>query len=304
MNFEKMVTISSCAVATTLMMISTAASGAATIVPPGARESVHNTSALILLAQREVLVGDDESVGSWSNVTTTPGAQLGIVGALINSSKESKKEKIQNALVAPIRSGLSGVDVDALAMKATSLALQKVAWLNLTPIGAAQDDSVKAESLFLDGVKGDQSVFVHYVYFFDPEFAALHTKILIELARKSVPAGGTPEDRFKRKNLVYRQTIDISVLLPDARKGSEAVNASAWAENNGELARKALQSAFDAAAIYISKTIDMTPEGLSVMYDRKLPKVKYDGDWGQKIEEGNGRTALWAERFVIISRIE
>lgn len=273
------------------------------LVSPETRDTSHKTSTLILVGQSQILVGDDQAMGSWSNVTSTPGAQFGIIGALINTGRESRQEKIQNALVSPIINSLSDVNIDNLALKATASALQQISWLNSGALSGTKDDSVAGENSFMSGNSGDQAVFIHYVYFFDPAFEAFHTKILIEIARKTVPAGGKPEDRFKQRNLAYRQTVDISVPLPGVKKNNDAANASGWAANNGDLARKAIQSAFESAAIYLPRVLNMTAADLAALYDRKLPKMKYDGDWGQKIEDSNDRTVMWAERFVIIPKI-
>jgi len=97
--------------------------------------------------------------------------------------------------------------------------------------------------------------------------------------------------------------LDISIPLPNSKKGSDVANADAWSANNGDLARKALVTVFQTAGIYIPRVLNMNAAELAAMYDKKLPKMKYDGDWGQKVEEIDGRTVMWAERFVIIPTI-
>jgi len=303
MNYKNLLLKLLATLSVSIFISSGASAGTVWLVSADTAATNHDTSVLVLLGQRDILVGDDQAVGGWSNVTSTPGAQLGIIGALINSSRESKQEKFQESLVAPIRSALSDMNGDDLALKATKIALQKVNWLNSQPVTSAKDDSRKIQSDFLDQIHGDQAVFIHYVYFFDPDFQALHAKILIEIAKKSTPMGGRPEDRFKTRYLACRQTIDISVPLTDVKKSNDVSNAKIWAANNGDLARKALISAFDSAAIYIPRMINMNASELSSLYDRKFPKMKYDGDWGQKIEDTDTRTVMWAERFVIIPKI-
>lgn len=314
MNFRAKAILTASVFLTVAITSSTAIARIPMLVTPEISANAAKTSALVLLGQREILAGDDQVVGGWSNQQSAHvgvvGAPFGLVGAVIagaasgaiDSSRQHKQKSALDVLLDPIRGEMADLDVDALALKTTGDALQKVGWLNATPITGKPEDSVGTQSQFLDEGSAEQGIFVHYVYFFDPDFAGLHTKVLVEIARKSMPAGGKPEDRLKGRNLAFRQTIDITVPLPED-KGGRSANAAAWAANKADLAHKALLNAFQVAGMYIPRTLNMTAADLSAMYAKTLPKMKYDGDWGQKIEEGDGRTVMWAERLVIIAKL-
>ena len=240
----------------------------------------------VMVAQSEI-----KSDINLSNVAVATGG--GMLGALIGAAVDSARAKKAEALITPVRTGMAGVDADAMAIDAAKTAFANAQWNTVAEPNFSKDSSPVGKSAYLDSNANAETAFVEYTYDLSPTFDALRVVESIQVAAKTVPAANKPEKRLQPKYLVYSGNVASVVLLPDATKDKDA-NAARWAADNGKLARAALEQAFARLKATTPRLLAMTAAEQDALTREKANKWIFAGGYrGRPQAAANGETLLW-----------
>ena len=273
-------------------MAAAVAQTTATAVPaaqPGTGQNVAvagGRSLRVLVAQSEI-----KSDINLSNVAVATGG--GMLGALIGAAVDSARAKKAEQLITPVRTGMAGVDADAMAIETAKAAFANAQWNTAAEPNFSKDSSPAGKSAYLDTNPNAETAFVEYTYDLSPTFDALRIVESIQVAAKTVPSANKPEKRLNPKNLVYSGSVVSVVLLPDAAKDKD-VNAARWAADNGKLARAALEQAFARLKATTPRLLAMTSTDQdSLTRDKKNKWIFAGGYRGRPQPAADGATLLW-----------
>jgi len=128
-----------------------------------------------------------------SNVAVATGG--GMLGALIGAAVDSARAKKAEALITPVRTGMAGVDADAMAIDAAKAAFANAQWNTVAEPNFSKDSSPVGKSAYLDSNANAETAFVEYTYDLSPTFDALRVVESIQVAAKTVPAANKPAHR-------------------------------------------------------------------------------------------------------------
>lgn len=240
----------------------------------------------VLVAQSEI-----KSDINPSNVAVATGGGLlgGLIGAAVDSARAKKAER----LITPVRTGLAGVDADALAIETSKTAFANAQWNKAAEPNFSKDSSPAGKSAYLDSNADAETAFVEYSYDISPTFDAVRVVQNIQVAAKSVPSASKPEKRLDAKNLVYSGTVVSVVLLPGATKDEDA-NAALWAADNGKLAREAIEQAFARLNATSPRLLAMSAQDRDALTRDKKNKWIFAGGYrGRPQPTADGATLLW-----------
>ena len=177
-------------------------------VPVAGGRSLH-----VMVAQSEI-----KSDINVSNIAVATGG--GLLGGLIGAAVDSARAKKAEVLITPVRTGLVGLDTDAMAIETAKAAFANAQWN--TAADFSKDSSPAGKSAYLDSTQNAETAFVEYTYDLSPTFDALRVNESIQVAARNVPAANKPEKRLQPKYLVYSRNVVSVVLLPDATKDKDA----------------------------------------------------------------------------------
>ena len=240
----------------------------------------------VMVAQSEI-----KSDINLSNVAVATGG--GLLGALIGAAVDSARAKKAEQLITPVRTGMAGVDADAMAIEAARVGFANAQWNTAAEPNFSKDSSPTGKSAYLDSNPNAETAFVEYTYDLTPNFDALRIVESIQVAAKTVPSANKPEKRLNPKNLVYAGMVASVVLLPDAAKDKDA-NAARWAADNGKLARAALEQAFARLKATTPRLLAMTAADQDALTRDKKNKWIFAGGYrGRPQPAADGTTLLW-----------
>jgi hypothetical protein len=179
----------------------------------------------------------------------------GLIGALIITAMDDKQTKMKRTLAsradmlaAPLRNGLTGFDVDALALATTRSALAKSDWFQMGAVVASKDGSPTERSAFLASAGTPQAATVEYSYSLSPDFSQI--RVLADVCGERAPGGKGPP-------IVFRYRV-WSVVQLRQRSYDSKENATRWSIEDAKLARAALTSAFGRFEELIPRALSLT----------------------------------------------
>jgi len=259
-------------------------------VPVAGGRSLH-----VMVAQSEI-----KSDINVSNIAVATGG--GLLGGLIGAAVDSARAKKAEVLITPVRTGLVGLDTDAMAIETAKAAFANAQWN--TAADFSKDSSPAGKSAYLDSTQNAETAFVEYTYDLSPTFDALRVNESIQVAARNVPAANKPEKRLQPKYLVYSRNVVSVVLLPDATKDKDA-NAARWAADNGKLARAALEQAFARLRANTPRLLAMSAAEQDALTRDKANKwIMANGYRGRPQSAANGEALLWTgDGFVHIAPV-
>lgn len=246
------------------------------ILPDAARTVEGGRDVRVLLTQPEI--APEINV---SNVVVATGG--GLIGVMIDAKVNSDRTKRAEGIIAPVRNALAGLDVEAMAMTATRSLAERAPWLDARGVTLGRDGSMLGMIAVLDAAPTSQVAFVEYVYDLSPDFSAIRVSVTQRFLNKAVPDGKKPDSRLFIKYAAYWQTATAVVVLPSPSK-DPAENAARWAADDGALARKALELAFQDAAALAARSYDLKEEELKPM-NAKDKKYEALGGYGGRVQE-------------------
>ena len=261
--------------------------GVATAPPTGQNVAVAGGRSMrVLVAQSEI-----KSDINLSNVAVATGG--GMLGALVGAAVDSARAKKAEVLITPVRTGMAGLDADAMAIDAAKAAFANAQWNTAAEPNFSKDSSPAGKSAYLDSNPNAETAFVEYTYDLSPTFDALRLVESIQVAAKTVPSANKPEKRLNPKNLVYAGSVVSVVLLPDAANDKDA-NAARWAADNGKLARAALEQAFARLKATTPRLLALTAADQDALTRDKKNKWMFAGGYrGRPQPAADGATVLW-----------
>lgn len=294
----KFSTCLSAAVAACVLMVAVSPAMAAApkyIMPEASRTLEGGRGTQILVSQSEI-----KSNINPSTVSVATGG--GLLGALIDAKIESDRAKRAEEAIVPLRTALTGLDADALAVETTKAIIGNVSWIAAGEPAFGRDTSLLGKSGVLDAAATGQVTFFEYVYDTSADFSSIRVSLTIQVANKTVVEGKKPETRLQPRQLLYSQTVTSVISLP-APSAVMSENAARWAADDARLARKALADAFADVATLAPRALPLTEAEAKVM-NGKDRKMAFIGGFGGRTQEvGEGGTLLFNGGLVHIKTI-
>jgi len=248
----------------------------------------------VILAQSGVTAGYVPS--ELKGISSYGGLSGFIAEDMQNSSRARKADKLSDSINAQV----GDFDVGALTRKNAQEAISGVGWLAGAPISFSKDATLVGKSAFLDGAAVDQAVFIEYTYDLAADFSALRLVETVSVARRTTPGKFKPVDRLKPENLVYAQSIVVTVQIPGTQNHYKPDNAALWSANGGDRLRRALTQAFATAARLTPKSLEQTYRSAYDLSSATYPAYPLDGETARVIEENGYDRVLWLRRFVAV----
>jgi hypothetical protein len=199
----------------------------------------------------------------------------GLLGYLIIQATDDRRKIMtgrQNdraeALAAPIRTSLAGIDVAQLASQTTRTALGAVPWLHVRDVLPINTPAPPATG------KGDRPriVSVDYRYEMSPDFTQLRVIARVSMAGRPGGTGG-----------VAYQRVVTSVGQLRNRSFQPNENADRWNADDGKLAKLALSSGFKAMERLIAYVLSLDQAEASALGGKSRPQAQAAGTYGTLI---------------------
>ncbi|MFM5917376.1 MAG: hypothetical protein ACKOOL_07575 [Novosphingobium sp.] len=249
----------------------------------------------VILAQTQVTAGYVPS--ELKGISNYGGLGGFIAEDMQNSSRAKKADKLSMA----INAETGDLDVAALAQKSAGDAISQVPWLSAAPVTFSRDGSAAAKSSFLDSAATDQAVFIEYAYDLSADFGTLRLIETISVARRvTALAKAKPIDRLRPENMVYSQSIVVSVQIPGTLYHTKDDNAALWSAKKGDRLRRALSQAFATASRLTPRTLEITYRSAYDLAANTHPGYALDGETARVIEQTGYDRVLWLRRFVAV----
>jgi hypothetical protein len=161
-----------------------------------------------------------------------------IIAAMDDRAKTMRRSAIDRAenIAAPIRQGLTGFDVEGLALAATRSGLGKHDWFQGQPIATARDAAPEGRASYAAASGASQVTFVDYWYGLSPDFSQIRVLAEIRIERAGKRKTGVDP-------VLFHQRV-WSIVQLRARGYDPRANATQWSEENGKRARAGLTAAF------------------------------------------------------------
>jgi len=264
-------------------------------VPAAERQAEQGRAVAVVLPQKTIAVSSDAG-----RVALSPGGSL--LGALLIADMEKDKanqlrrgaQDRAEAAARPIREALDGLDVAALARKATDQALAATPWLKAGDAHAIASSDEAEIAAFAAASSGDALVLVRYLYEISPDCTQIRVGAQVELARRGKAASSPP-------TVLYRgMALAVSELRLRSFEPSD--NGREWVSVGDARVRAALEDSFTQAARLLPRLLDLPPETLARYRDRKQPQAFGAGFNGTLVEREGEALLIWSnDRFVRIA---
>ena len=267
-------------------------------VVPGGR------AVLIELPQAEI--GTDVDVGRVVSDANQYGG--GLIGALILSGSDDKRERLTNmemdkaaGYVAPLRQAMSDFDFNTLAVASTKAALSHLDWF-----GAQNPEWIKSPSdndrrALLSGAGAKQLATVTYHYHLSPDFTQI--RVIADIALWQPPAtraGGAQATL----SALYGQRITAIVELRK-RSYEPADNVALWSADKGRLARASITAALARLEQLIPFAFSLNQADIDALArkkaDKKADKLFAAGFYGPPLTtfpSVAGEKVLWSQGLI------
>lgn len=261
-----------------------AASAPKNVVPEASKSVEGGLGVQVLVAQSEIKSNINPSYVSVAMAG-------GVLAALIDAKIESDRAKRAEMEIAPLRTALTGFDVDGLATDTTKATMARYPWLSVATPAFGRDSSLLGKSAALDAAATNEVAFFEYIYDLAPDFSTIRVSLNMQFANKALPEGKKPESRLAPRELSYSQTVTSVVALP--RPTDMAGNAARWSAGDGKLARKALSEAFAELAILAPRALELSAADLKAMSGKDKKNTSLYGFSGRLLEEDDTGTLLF-----------
>jgi hypothetical protein len=201
---------------------------------------------------RRAQIGSAKTIGGLSQqelgvsiVVSTGGAGFGLIGAIIDSSKNNSRVKTAEAAAAPVRDALVGYEPGVVLKAVLSRELAPLKWLKGNTVEVRQlADSPKAVAELVKQSGKDVVLLVQTDYRLTPSFGGLVITAKVSLLPPPVPSSGESEQAGEpaTPKAIYFNTLTTAAPLPGwtGQEIALEVAAKLWAENGGQKARRAL----------------------------------------------------------------
>lgn len=251
------------------------------LLPEATRSVEGGRGAVLVLAQSELRAEIDPSNAMLLGVALTGGAGA-LVGGAIDAKINADRTARADQTVAAIRNGMTGFDVDALALDVVRAVMTANPWLASGDPGLCRESSWDAYSAALDATAAKQLVFFDFTYVLSADFSSIKVVVKMQVANKDYPAGGKPTSRLHLGKLVYNQTLTSIVALPNPSR-DPLDNAARWGADDAALARKGLTLAFQDVTGLANRALNLTPKEEKIMMRRDKPQITVAGitGWNQ-----------------------
>ena len=226
----------------------------------------------------------------------------GLLSALISSAIDASRAKKAEMLITPLRDGLTGFDVDQLAIDTANQEVRELSWLNAGTASFSKDESSASELAYLDKIPESHLALVSFSYDVSPDFSSVRVVQTFSIAPKAnqAPTGKAirPDDRILPRYLTYVQSVTAVITLPIT--SDPAGNAAVWAADGAEKARAALTAAFADSSQLMIKALNNTPEQIKLLDNPKNKRVTLaSGYSGREVTDApTGVSLLWAPGYI------
>ncbi|RZF24877.1 hypothetical protein EVC45_36320 [Paraburkholderia sp. UYCP14C] len=217
----------------------------------------HGRDVIVSVPQSEANVDVDKS-----NLTVIAGG--GLLFALIDAAVEKSRASDAEDTVKPIREALIDYDFERNALDAVKQATAKVNWLAVNGTVFTKEATNDNFAKLMDDSAASQIMYNNFDYVFSSDFKTLRVGLRTTILPRTSPS--TPDqkatERLADKNAVYYNKWVYAVTLPSPGNDKRA-NAQLWAENQGALARDALNKGIDRVTQDLISDLENSPDQLA-----------------------------------------
>jgi hypothetical protein len=195
-----------------------------------------------------------------SIVASTSGAAFGIVGALVDSSRNNSAAKDAEAKVVPVRNALIGWEAGDALRAALAREVEPVAALHAGKFEVRQlADGKKGIATLVEGTNQDALFLVQTDYRLSPKFDRIVITAKASLLQAKLPLSAAEkaameEDKTTERKPLYTNVFVTSAALPGFVAGKTTMDEAAalWAAEQGRAARSALDAGMGELAKMIA----------------------------------------------------
>ncbi len=242
--------------------------------PPGGREAV------VLVPQGEIKT---------QVVASQAGASLGLVGALIDAGVNQHRTNAAEKSITPLRVALTDYHFDQQALTATQVTVTRLDWLAVRKTSFSKDMSKENTNSILDKSASPEVLFVAYSYELSPDFAMMQVDARFSIFAKTAPKGQSADSRMNPENAAYSE--NFTYLIPLAGASDDiAENCRHWADNNGEIAKRALVQGIGGVNALAERGLVQTSDDVKKL--QQGGKADAGGRSGKLIEKTDTGTLL------------
>jgi hypothetical protein len=230
-------------------------------------DEVRNTqpSADVVLATSQKEIYADIMAANSSAVSVQFGLLGALIGAVVDASVNSGKSKTAEKKVAVVKDSLLDYDFNSELKNNLDQELQNISWLNIESLVEENGyDQTKLNSVF-EASTSDAVFIVEAGYYLVPDFNHFKLSVNINAYAKNQDLKNLAalkvaalKDSEEEKSLLYRNNMVFISSLPISHESAELA-AKAWAENEGQLIRRAMGNA--VKEIKLMLTMDLNTNG-------------------------------------------
>lgn len=269
------------------------------VVPSEVRDPKMPLPVAVHLAQSELRIGVDPSMGPTPNM-------YGLVGALMIGAMESGQSKKARAELEPVLRALGDYDAGAPLMAGMQNGMSSILWLSILTQAPLRDNSAEAKNALLDKASGNYLVDVDCSYNVGQSFEAIFSRCTIQIADKRI-VGSSPDTRWKPSKLLLDRAVQTEIRLNMSTsstpiphcvgEGRREICRAKWTENSASLMRKALTVGLEKLGKLVGRGIALSATEADITSQPKTNRILLSWFHSGPVLEG-------AENIVDVGRAE
>jgi hypothetical protein len=228
----------------------------------------------------------------------------GLLGALINQSKDHKREELikidaakADGDIAPLRQSMADFDFAAMAGESARSALSQVDWFHAQDIKSIKTPPESDLVALAKDAGTQQFATVTYHYSLSPDFTQIKVFADLVLLR---PETIRKNEAPKPPTTLFQQRVIVIAQL-QKRSYDHPQNVAQWSAGNGKLAKASITTALSRIEHLIPYALNLSPTVMDTLQKAKADKVFAAGFYGPAVTAiplGSGETVLWKQGLI------
>ncbi len=200
-----------------------------------------------------VVIPQDSIAASFENLNLKAG---GMVVALIGVKLNQLRAADARALVATLATALADYDFDASLYAGLKPTIEGSPWLRGQDLELTHAGDTASIELELNESNTRQMLMLRGWYYVDFHEQRMIVELQASMLIRRIPKGQYSEARLKSDYIPYQQTFRSISYLPQGEGVEPAVNFARWADDDGKLARRALDRGIARISAMFAANLD------------------------------------------------